>query len=109
MSSWKNLLHKLALKTESNFDGLKLRLYKRLGADLEIIVIPYNSFATKSSLLVKGRVLRNKRIDVKNDDFTLGRFAYKASHACKVQVVGSVLAGILPQDLQGYAGRILFG
>ena len=35
---------------------------------MEILIIPYHSFATQSVLMVKGRVLRNKRIEVNDDD-----------------------------------------
>ena len=68
MSSWKKLLHKLALKTESSFDSLKIRLYERMGSDREALIIPYNSFGTGSHIYIKGRVLRNKNIAVRDDD-----------------------------------------
>ena len=59
----KSRLTKIAAGLENNFDALALHLRKRLGSDHPLQIVSYRSYGTLNRLYVKGRVLKDKRIE----------------------------------------------
>ncbi len=71
MAGWQQLLAGVASNVEAQFDQLKGRLGGVLGGDAPLIVVPYLGYGTPDQLIVRGRVLAEKKIRDTVDNDTL--------------------------------------
>ena len=71
MAGWQQLLAGMASNVEAQFDQLKSRLGGLLGSDDPLVVVPYLGYGTPDQLIVRGRVLQEKKIRESMDNDTL--------------------------------------
>lgn len=70
MPNLKEILARLVLNVEEEYDLLKYRLRERFGRRNAIIIQPYRGFGTREELILKGRVLENPNLDADLEDDT---------------------------------------
>lgn len=68
MDDWKSLLYRIANHSETSFDRFKLRFRQRMGWTTNVQVLPYMTYGTSVQVLIKGRVLHDRGIEVSDRD-----------------------------------------
>jgi len=68
--SWKQALKKAGHQSEKQFDTLRWRLKRHLGATSPIQILPYHGHGTADRLYLRGRVLEDEGISDAQDDDT---------------------------------------
>jgi phosphatidate phosphatase APP1 len=91
MEDWKDIFYKLGNSSETYFDALKLKLRQRLGLHMNILVVPYMTYANAEELYIRGRVLINKNIEISDRD-TLWRNLHNTyKRLSSIEIAGAKL------------------